>query len=299
MTRSVAWTVVLVALAAAGLVAPASAQLQDNLGALTGDNAKGYLGPLPKALSGTLNAAIFHSGDVPKTGVNFTIGVRLMGVTFDDGDRLYRPSDPPGFSSTGPVDAPTIIGDTQAVQQSGQGGTTLYHPGGFDIGEFALAVPELQFGSVAGTRAVVRWISLDLGDSDFGKLSLFGIGAQHSISQYFEKLPLDLAGGFLYQTFKIDDNLVDTKAFHINVTGSKRFGVFQPYVGVGFDNFKMDAEYEDSTSPGGQKIGVDFDAESNMHLTLGGMLDFPVVKINGELNVAATNGVAVGLSFGR
>ena len=61
MTRRIAWTVVLAALVAVAVGSPASAQLQDNLGALSGDNAKGYLGPLPKALSGTLNAAIFQS----------------------------------------------------------------------------------------------------------------------------------------------------------------------------------------------------------------------------------------------
>ena len=60
--------------------APAAAQLTDNLGALTGANAKGYLGPLPKALSGTLNSAIFTSGNVPKAAVNFTVGIKLMGV---------------------------------------------------------------------------------------------------------------------------------------------------------------------------------------------------------------------------
>ncbi|HEY3215156.1 MAG TPA: DUF6588 family protein [Candidatus Eisenbacteria bacterium] len=297
MSRSIACTVAFAAFAASIVGSPAGAQLQDNLGALSGDNAKGYLGPLPKALSGTLNAAIFQTGNVPKASVDFTIGVRLMGVAFDDEDRTYRPTDPPGFTSNGPVDAPTVIGDEQAVAQSGQGGTTLYHPGGFDIGEFAVAVPQLTIGSVMGTRAVVRWISLDLGDSDFGRLSLFGFGAQHSISQYFPGLPVDLAAGVFYQSFRIDDDLVDTKALHVDVTGSRSLGMLQPYVGVGFDRFDMEAEYDDSNS--GQKIRVDFDTESDAHLTLGALLHLPVVKLHGELNVASTNGAAIGLSFGR
>jgi len=296
MIRNLIWAIAVMVLIAAGLVAPAAAQLQDNLGALSGNNAKGYLGPLPKALSGTLNSGIFNTGRVPKSGVGFTVGVRVMGVAFDDGDRTYTPTDPAGFVGTGSVQASTIIGDTQAVTQAGVGGTTLFHPGGFDIGEFAVAVPELTIGSVAGTRAVVRWISVDVGDADFGKLELFGIGAQHSISQYFEALPLDLAAGVFYQKFKISDKLVDTKALHFDVTGSKSFGPLQPYVAVGFDNFEMSSEYDAAGT--GQKISVDFDTESNMHLTVGGLLNFPVVKIHGEVNVAAVNGAAVGISFG-
>jgi len=290
-------TAVLVALVAACAVSPAVAQLQDNLGALTGDNAKGYLGPLPKALSGTLNAAIFQTGKVPLAGVHFAVGVRVMGVAFDDADRTYSPKDPPGFQSTSPVKAPTVIGDEQSVAQSGQGGTTLYHPGGFDIDEFAIAVPQATIGSVLGTRATVRWISLDLGNSDLGKLDLFGIGAQHSISRYVPGLPVDLAAGIFYQTFSIDDDLIKTKTFHFDVTGSKSFAMLQPYVGVGFDTLDMKAKYEDSNNPG-QKVEVDFATESNAHLTIGAQLSFPVVKIHGEFNAAAVNGAAVGLSFG-
>ena len=296
MIRNTVWTLAPVALIAIGLAAPAAAQLQDNLGALSGTNARGYLSPLPKALSGTLNSGIFNSGAVPKTGFNFTVGVRLMGVAFDDADRVYTPTDPPGFSGTGSVQAPTVIGSTQAVEQAGAGGTTLYHPGGFDLGEFAVAVPELTLGSVRGTRAVARWISVDVGNADFGKLELFGVGAQHSVSQYFKGLPVDVAAGVFYQSFKIHKNLVDTSALHFDLTASRSYGPLQPYVGVGFDRFTMKSEYTDGATR--TRIAVDFDDESNMHLTLGGLLNFPIVKVHGEMNVAAVNGAAVGLSFG-
>ena len=296
MTPRTVRTAILGVLAAACVAAPAIAQLQDNLGALTGDNAKGYLGPLPKALSGTLNAAIFQSGKVAKAGVHLTVGVHLMGVSFDDNDRTYSPTDPPGFQSTSAVKAPTVIGDPNAVPQSGQGGTTLYHPGGFDIGEFAVAVPQVTIGSVMGTSAVVRWISLDLGDSDFGKLDLLGIGGQHSISQYVPGLPVDVAAGVFYQTFNMSDDLIKTKVFHFDVTANKGFSMVQPYVGVGFDTFDMKSKYTDSTT--GETIKVDFDKESNAHLTIGALLNLPVVKIHGEFNAAAANGAAVGLSFG-
>ena len=142
MLRSRIHWVAMALLAAAISAAPASAQLSDNLGALTGDNAKGYLSPLPKALSATLNSAIYQTGNVPKNTFNLSVGFRLMGVGFSDDSKSYRPTAPPGFTPTSDVDAPTVIGSTSAVAQSGQGGTTLYHPGGFDISEFAVATPD-------------------------------------------------------------------------------------------------------------------------------------------------------------
>lgn len=290
-------TVLSAALALAAFALPASAQLEDNLGALTGDNAAGYLNPLVKGLSGTMNAAIFHTGRVPKQGFSIKVGARLMGVSFSDDDRTYTPTDPPGFTGTGTVQAPTVIGNTDAVSQPGVGGTTLYHPGGFDIGQFAFAAPQLTIGSIAGTQATIRWISINIGDSDLGQFDLFGFGAQHSISQYFQDMPVDVAAGFMYQKFSISDDLLEANTLHFNVTGSKSFSVLQPYVGIGFDSIDMKSSYTDTNS--GTKINVDFDPESNFHLTLGSEASLAVLKLYGEVNFAARTGLAVGLSFGN
>lgn len=300
MHRRITLTLALALVCVAGISPPAGAQLSENLGALTGENTRKYLGPLPDALSGTMNAAIFTSGNVPKIGVNFQIGLKLMGVKFDDKDRLYTPTDPPGFTGVPPIEqAPTVIGGTGAVAQSGQGGATMYYPGGFDIDQFAFAAPQLTVGNLMGTRAVVRWFAHDFSAEDFiEKISFFGIGAQHSISQYFDALPVDLAAGIFYQSFKINEDLVNTKTIHVDVTGSRNFGLVQPYAAIGLDSFKMEANYEDSNNPG-TFIAVDFDRSTHTRLTAGVLANLPVVKIHAEANLAATNGVAVGLSFGK
>ena len=296
-------TAVTLALALAALVGgspPVGAQLSENLGALSGDNARKYLGPLPDALSGTMNSAIFTSGKVPKMGLNFSIGLKVMGVKFADEDRLFTPTDPPGFTSVPPIQqAPTVVGNGTAVTQNGQGGATVYYPGGFDVGEFAFAAPQLSIGSVLGTRAVVRWAEGDFSsDNIIEKISFFGIGAQHSLSQYVPAFPIDLALGVFYQKFKINDSLLDTRAFHIGITGSRSFPILQPYGAIGIDSFKMDAAYEDATNPG-NTISVDFDRKSNVHLTAGVLANLAFATLHAEANIAATNGVAVGLSFGR
>jgi len=132
MSRTVRIALVAGALTLAGVV-PALAQVDVNLGSLTPDNVKGYLAPLPKALSVTLNSAAFQTANVPMAGLNFSIGIHVMAMAFKDDDRTYSPTDPPGFTSTAPVDAPTVVGDEQAVTQPGQGGLTQVYPGGLDL----------------------------------------------------------------------------------------------------------------------------------------------------------------------
>ena len=162
-----------------------------------------------------------------------------------------------------------------------------------------MAVPQISIGSVFGTRAIIRWISLDLGDSDLGKFEYLGYGVQHSISQYVPALPVDIAAGFFKQTFNIgDDDLVTSDALHFNVTGSKRFSMLEPYVGVGYDTFDMDAKYVSTTTPG-DNIAVKFDKESNAHFTLGANLLLGFARLSAEFNAAAETGAAVGLSLGR
>ena len=295
-------TLTVLALAALGcLSSGASAQLETNLGALTDENAKGYMGPLPSAVSGTLNSAIFHTGHVPKSQFGFQIEFHAMTVGFDDDDRLYTPTDPVGFQREDPdgvFEAPTIIGGTQHVEQAGEVGTKLFHPGGFDLDNFTLAVPQLTIGSFYGTRAAIRWISLDLGDADLGELDLFGIGIQHSITQYFVEPPIDVALGGFFQQFDIGDKIVDSQMLQVMLMGSKKYGMVEPYVGIGYDTFDMEVEYVRDEGDIDADVAVDFDPEDNAHLTTGVRLNLTNVMVHAEFNAAAETGFAIGLSFG-
>jgi hypothetical protein len=284
---------------------PAAAQLEDNLSQLSGDQSKGYLAPLASGLSATMNSNIFKSGDVPLMGLNLTLDLKAVVVSFSDDDRVYTTPDLPGFGST---EAPTVIGDTQPSPSptlSGPGGASFTYPSGFDLKKFGIIVPQVTIGSIAGTRAIIRYVSLNLGDSeeDLGDFKFWGIGGQHSISRYLPGLPIDVAAGAMLQGFTIGkDDLVKSSAFALNVTGSKKFGMVvsvEPYVGIGIDSFSMDAKY-DLDLGGGEilPIEVNFDRQTDFHGTIGAGVNLPGVKINGELNLAAVNGYAVGLSFG-
>jgi hypothetical protein len=273
---------------------PAQAQLTGNLGGLTDENFPGYLGPLNTALSGTMNAGIFRTGYVPENGFNLKGELVIMAIGFDDEDEVYTPIYPHGFDAE-PIDAPTVVGSPDGVSVTEPGGLTQMYPGGFDLEGFELAVPQLTIGSVFGTRAIVRYIALDLGDSEIGDFKYFGIGAQHSISQYLMDPPVDVAVGFLTQTFEVGD-VVKAKATQINVTASKQYTYFQPYVGVGLDTIQTDAEY-DADDPD-DSFDVSLDRETDPRFTAGVTAEVQYFSVFFEISSAAATSIAVGLSIG-
>jgi hypothetical protein len=295
MIRRRSWPAALLFLVICMTPAAALAQLSDNLSGLTDDDLEGYLSPLSTGLSGTMNAAIFRTGHVPKSGVNITGGLVIMAIGYDDEDRTYLPDVPEGFTST-PV--PTVVGKPKGEIIMSQSRLARMYPGGFDLDGFELAAPQISIGSFMGTRALFRYIALDLGDSDIGNFSYFGAGAQHSISQWVPDLPVDLAAGFFVQNLDIGDGVVDANTVHVNVTASKDFTYVQPYAGFGFDSIKMNAEYDDEDDPEAS-FDVTLERETDPHLTLGVVGKVPFLSVFFEFNAAAATGIAVGLSLGR
>lgn len=280
---------------------PASAQIEDNLGGLTAGNTERYLEPLPAAFSGALNTAIFRTGDIPKAGLTVQFGVEAMIVAYDDGMKSYSPTLPEGFTPADPnaeIAAPTVIGNGEAITVDGEGGLQVHYPGGFDIENFAVAVPQLTVGNFMGTRATIRYVALDLGDVEIGDLELIGFGLQHSLTQYLVMpgpKPVDVAVGFFYQSFKLGNDFIKSNALHLNATASRSFGIFQPYVGVGFDSYGFEVNYMNDLD---EKVKVEFDNENSMHLTLGGAAGFGLAHVHAELNIASAIGIAAGLSVG-
>jgi len=277
---------------------PTLAQLEVNLQGLSDANTTSFVGPLNTALSSTMNAAIFRTGDVPKEDFHFMISVAAMAVGFDDEDKVYLPEDPTGFTATTPTEVPTIIGDPSGAAVAGANGLYEMYPGGLDLEGFEIGVPELQIGNVMGTTAKIRYIALELGDSELGDFKYTGFGLQHSISQYFTDFPVDLAAGFFIQSFNIGSDLIKAKTTYMGITASKQYGLFQPYVGIGLDTVKSEIyskneDYEDFT------VDLDMDKESDMHFTLGAAAKTSAIGLFFEFNTAAATGFALGLQFGN
>jgi hypothetical protein len=300
--KAVATLTMLVLLAAGTCLA---VEIEDQLSNYVGDNAEGYLGPLADAIGTDLNSGLYQSAYIPKNGRYFSVEFRVMSVLFSDDDRTFDATTPEGFTPEMTVEAPTIVGDGEAVEAVGEAGATNLFPGGFDLSSFSLAAPQLRFGSLYGTEALLRYFAIDVGDNEFGSLSLFGFGLRHSISQYFaEDFPVHLAGGFFWQTFKLGENnaggdLVSASALTFGVQASKRFGqgiaFVEPYAGLALDQFSVEASYEDE---GEELVDLDFGSDTTARLTLGIAGRFAILNYHMEYSLASQSSVSFGLAFG-
>lgn len=283
-----------------GLVAtpPADAGLEENLSSLAGDQATGYLGPLADGLSATMNAGAFRGASIPIAGLSVRLDLQASYISFSDDNRTYTA---PAFGGYPSADVPTVIGDPAGatVDHGSVNGLSFNYPGGFDLANFGTPMPQLTIGNVLGTRAMIRFATADLGDSELGDFSLFGIGAQHTVSQYMPGLPVSVAVGAMYQTFSLgEDDLVDANMYALNVTASRVLGAalvkLEPFVGIGIDSFAMEANYD----AGSESINIEFDRENQFRGTLGANVRMPVVNIHLEGYVAAENGINGSISFG-
>mgnify|MGYP001080716230 FL=1 len=187
----------------------------------------------------------------------------------------------------------------------GDGGTQFSFPGGFDLGSFALAVPQLRVGALMGTELIVRYFAAQIGDDDFGAISLFGIGARHSISQYFPSaLPVDVAAGFFWQQLKLGEDdqgndIIATSALSFGVQASTEIVRFiVPYGGLSYDAHSTEVTYESEIFDEEETVDLDFERTETLRLSLGLMFDLPVFKAFAEYNVAAQNSFVLGIGFG-
>jgi hypothetical protein len=107
--------------------------------------------------------------------------------------------------------------------------------------------------------------------------------------------------GAMYQGFQLgDDKLIDSKTWHAEVTASRNvLPWLQPYVAAGYDNLKMEVNYDQDLSGGGtQQTNVKFDDESGAHFTAGVLLGFPTIKLHAQVDFASRVGAAAGVRFG-
>jgi hypothetical protein len=281
-------------------------EIEDQLSIYTGDNGIGYLQPLADAVGTDMNSGLFQSAHIPKQSMYFSVEFRIMSARFGDDDKTFDATTEAGFSPTMTATAPTVVGDGEAVTVEGDGGATFYFPGGFDLGAFTLAVPQIRFGSYYGTEAIIRYIAIEVGDNEFGDGSLFGFGLRHSISQYLDpEFPVDLAGGFFWQKFHMGTNnaggdLISSSTFTFGVQASRRYGseitYFEPYTGLSLDQSSFDVSYEGDE---GTIVDLDFGSDTTVRFTMGLAARLAFVNAHVEYGLSSQNSLSFGLAFGN
>ncbi|MGD9140482.1 MAG: hypothetical protein PVJ42_02990 [bacterium] len=286
-----------------------ASELEDNLSVYSEKNATAYMQPLGDLIGTDLNSGLFRSARIPESGFRLSFEIPAMMTKVSNDDRTFRATTEQGFFPEQTVDAPTVVGPGEAVIVDGVGDTQFAFPGGLSLNSVPLAMIQVRIGRLYGTEAIFRYISADVSDEELAKVKLFGLGLQHSISQYLERqLPLDLSAGFFWQSYKIGENqsgsdLIKGGAFTIGAQGSRQFGTemiyIEPYGGLALDTHSMEVSYESEASGEVEDVTLNLERSTNLHLTIGAL--FKIYYIGGYADYGFTgrNTFTFGLIIGN
>jgi hypothetical protein len=277
----------------------AATSISDQLSAYGEDNAKGYLQPLVDAIGVEINSGLYHSANIPKGSWSVKFEIQAMALIFPTGDATFKGTTEDGFTPQQTVDAPTVVGDGNAVTVDGDGNTHYSFPGGFNVNSFALAVPQLRVGIPTGSEVLVRYIALPIADDvELGDIKLMGFGARHNLSQYFgESLPAQLSVGAWYQKFEGGDAW-DATALSFGVQLSKKVWIIDTYGGFAMDSFKMDVKYDSEATGQSVPTTLNFDSGFYTHLTIGLNVELGIVFANLEGNFGEKMSFGAGIGVG-
>jgi hypothetical protein len=281
---------------------PAAAQteLENTLKQFSGDAVSGYIQPAADLFGANMMAGQYRTASIPLMGFNIAFDIIGMAALVGDEQKTYAAKTPDGFSPAAFKTA-TIFGDV---------GTTVSHStypslqyrgkdGIITSSVLPLAVPQLRVGSVAGTEVMVRFLTVPkIGDDQFPEITLLGGGVRHSISQYLPALPLDLAAGFFYTTFKTGD-IIDMKGYSFGVHASKSLPLVTFYGGLAYERTTMKISYT-STDPNfpGQLVDVTLDGGNTYRVTAGANLCLGVFHIFADANLGSVTHFSGGFGFG-
>jgi hypothetical protein len=302
----------LLALAAA----PVSGQnLEELLVQVGQEYAEAYTTPLIHGFGANQNSGLYHTANIPRSRLTWSVGIKFMGTYLDEGDQTFRrvledvelndylglePGDP-GYGERGDIvlQGPTVLGDkdTNGTATAYVNGAPVFTqetiPGLVDTRWVPLFAPEATVGGIMGLRATVRWLP-EIDFSNYGKTKYLGYGLQWSPSFLFNNLPVDVMVGFFMQDIDLG-TMVQTEAESYYIAASKGFGPTTVYGGLSAESSNMKVDYveEETQTP----VKFDIDGKMKSRLTLGATFNLGV-KLNAEMGIGKMVVYTAGIMFG-
>ncbi len=276
----------------------ANAQLDDALSVLDAQNVNGYMKPLQIALGQAMNSGWYYTAYIRTEGFGARIDILGTDVSLKDEDKTYTAQTPDGFEPPSTAQSSTVAGPGEATFVEGDEGATYVFPGGFDLASVAGGAPQLSFVFIPGTELMARFLTLDLGDSEIGKVDYLGFGVRHNISQYFNNFPVDLAASGTYNQMDVDSDLFSTSTWSLGAQGSKEFNFFTLFGGLQYESYSASCKYTNTLEDEPEDVSVDLDGESAFRATLGGTVMLGVFRVYVAGDFAKRVGLTGGFGFG-
>ena len=279
----------------------AESELERALRQYSFEAVKGYIQPVADLFGANMNSGFSQSAAIPASGFHMSFKIIGMGSLVSDDQKSYSIVLPAGFTLAPgtTLKTATVFGDKGTLFTDPATGFSYRGSDGVvNTSIFPLAVPQLTIGSVYGTEATVRFITLpEFGDGDFPKTTLWGIGGRHSISQYIQDAPLDIAVGVMYGKFTVGD-MIDLSAVTFGAQASKEFSVLILYTGIQSEKSTMNLKYTSTDPTAPPAVDIDLDGANSVRFTLGLGLNLGIFKIFGDANFGSVKTFSAGFGFG-
>jgi hypothetical protein len=270
--------------------------LESTLQQFGADAVKGYIQPAGDLFGANMNAGMFHSAEISKTGFHLSFDIIGMASMVGDAQKTYTANAPPGFNPS-TFQTATIFGGKAGIATDAGTGFT-YHgtvDGMVETSVVPLAAPQITIGNLFGTRAIIRFIATPSVEN-FPKATLWGIGVQHSISQYLPVLPLDVAAHVFYNKFTFGD-LIDFTGTSIGVEASKSFSILRVYGGLAWEKSSMQLTYTPA-STAFAPVDITMNGANNFRATVGVGLHIVFFSIFADANFGSITNFSGGIGFG-
>lgn len=259
------------------------------------EEVKGYIQPFGDLFGANLNAGLFRGAEI---GSGFHMKVEIIAIAsmVSDAQKVYTANAPAGFNPA-TFETATLFGGTgTVVTDAGTGLTYRGSDGIFNTTFFPDATLQLTLGNIYGTRVAIRFITTPE-MSSLPKATLWGIGVQHSVSQYFPDIPLDVAGHVFYNKFTFGD-LIDLSGYSIGVDASKSFSILKLYGGLSVESSTMKLTYTPSntTVPA---VSIDLDGANKFRATAGLSINLAFFSIFADANFGTVTNFSAGIGFGN
>jgi len=300
-----------------------------------GENAVPFLQPLADALQSNLQAGM-HT-QLASDGFHFGVSLVAMGVAIPEESKTFAPKP---FSSTveftyngmtflgdleiAPSTLPTaaglgreqtFTGRLQRVRPKG----SPYVPGPYDfiqqnasvtiggyrdISTIFFLTPQATIGSLLGTELTIRYLP-EVPLEDVGKLSWFGIGVTHNISQYFS-FPFNISASYMYQTMTLkasDQEFAvnaDLKAMGGQLRLSKAFSAgfigIEPFTMAGYEKGRLEVRYSFADPYIGDQT-VPLETNGRFRFVAGVAIKVLAFQLHADINKGEMVGYSMGIGL--
>ena len=292
-------TLIVVATFLAPPVASSQTSIENAIQAYGKQNVEGYVQPVADLFGANMNSGYYHSAAIPKTGFHLALDFIGMAAQVSDDQKTYTAKTPSGFNPASFQTATIFGGKGTTVTSITPAGLTYRGSDGIiNTSIFPLAVPQLTIGSVFGTEAVIRFITIPkIGDNQIPATTLWSVGVRHSISQYIPDAPVDIAAGVFYNKFTWGD-IFDFKGLSFGAQASKTFSILTLHTGVNVESSTLKISYTstDPIAPG--SVEVNLDGKRKFSFTAGLDLTLGFFRLFGNANFGSINNFTAGFGFG-